>query len=98
MASSLPVFPCLSRIINPREESTETEGVPTPPLADESTIERIKAELLEGLSLEEHLIVEQLLAGESIEILADRLGISRRTLYRRLADIRQRIGGWSHEN
>jgi hypothetical protein len=73
-----------ARLANPGQ-------VPAPPAADDATIERVKAELLEGLSVEEHLIVEQLLAGEPVTDLARQLGVSRRTLYRRLASIRQRI-------
>jgi DNA-directed RNA polymerase specialized sigma24 family protein len=72
--------------------------IPAPPDTDAAKIRQIKAELLEGLSLEEHLIIEQLLVGESVVELAQRLGVSRRTLYRRLAQIRQRIKGARKED
>lgn len=65
--------------------------VPSPPLADEAAVERIKAELLEGLSVEEHAIVDRMLAGEPVADLARHFGVSRRTLNRRIKEIRRRL-------
>jgi hypothetical protein len=65
--------------------------LPTPPAGDEAAVERIKAELLECLSFEEQLIAEMMIAGEPVEATAARLGVSPRTIYRRLEEIQERL-------
>jgi DNA-binding NarL/FixJ family response regulator len=74
---------------------TDLGQVPTPPPADDAAVERIKAELFESLSVEEHSIVERMLAGEPVADLARHLGVSRRTLYRRIGQIKRRLEGRS---
>lgn len=69
--------------------TSRLEDIPNRP----DFLENLPDALTAGLSLEEHLVVQTLLCGNKPDEIARRLGISLRTVYRRIEQIKQRLKG-----